>query len=114
MVRADSTLAESAGRGPARDRCDFVALCVAATDSRPLRKPLRRDCGEPPCDDEAAVGFQHHGSLPHIAKAHALREPRRLTQAAAELRAYVLCRPDGDGSEQVRALLERIQGGIAI
>ena len=39
MVPAHSTLAESAGRGPARHGFDFVALCAAATDSRPSDNP---------------------------------------------------------------------------
>lgn len=47
MVRVDSTLAESGGRGPARDRFDLVALCLAATGSRSRRQSLRRHLGVP-------------------------------------------------------------------
>ena len=37
MVPADSTLDESGGRRPGRDRFDFVAVCAATADSRPRR-----------------------------------------------------------------------------
>jgi tetratricopeptide (TPR) repeat protein len=61
---------------------------------------------------EAALRSKHHGTLLHIAKAHALLGLRRNTQAVTELRAYIQYRPDGEGSEHARALLTRIQDGI--
>ena len=51
-----------------------------------------------------------HGSLLHLAKAHALLGLRRYQHAATELRTFVHDQPDGDGSEQARDLLSRIQG----
>jgi len=51
-----------------------------------------------------------HGGLLHLAKAHALLGLRRYQQAATELRTFVHDQPDGDGSEQARDLLSRIQG----
>ena len=51
-----------------------------------------------------------HGGLLHLAKAHALLGLRRYQQAATELRTFVQDQPDGDGSEQARDLLSRIQG----
>ena len=40
VVSSDSTLAESAGRGSARDGFDLLAFCAAAADSRRQTKEL--------------------------------------------------------------------------
>jgi len=58
---------------------------------------------------EAALRSKH-GSLLHLAKAHALLGLRRYPQAATELRAFVHDQPDGEGSEQARNLLNQVQG----
>lgn len=49
------------------------------------------------------------GSLLHVAKAHALLGLRRYPEAATELRAYLRDEPSGEGSQDARHILERIQ-----
>lgn len=57
---------------------------------------------------ETALHRKQHGSLLHLAKAHALLGLRRYPQAATELRAYLHYQPAGDGSQHARDLLQKI------
>jgi tetratricopeptide (TPR) repeat protein len=59
---------------------------------------------------EATLLSTPHGSLMHLAKAHALLGLGRYPQAVTELRAYLRYQPDGEGSERARDLLNQIQG----
>ena len=59
---------------------------------------------------EAALRSTPHGSLMHLAKAHALLGLGKYPQAVTELKAYVRYQPDGEGSERARDLLNQIQG----
>lgn len=54
-----------------------------------------------------------HGSLMHLAKAHAMLGLRKYPEAAAELRTYLRDDPAGDGSQDARNLLERLQGLVS-
>ncbi|HTT19616.1 MAG TPA: tetratricopeptide repeat protein [Candidatus Sulfotelmatobacter sp.] len=54
-----------------------------------------------------------HGSLLHVAKAHALLGLRRYPEAATELRAYLQYQPSGEGSQDARHILERLQGLVS-
>ncbi|HKU25165.1 MAG TPA: tetratricopeptide repeat protein [Candidatus Sulfotelmatobacter sp.] len=53
-----------------------------------------------------------HGSLLHLAKAHALMGLLQYRQAARELRVYLRYQPSGDGSEQAHELLYKLQNVI--
>lgn len=53
-----------------------------------------------------------HGCLMHLAKAHALLGLRRYAEAVAELRTFVHDQPSGDGSQDARELLERLQAVV--
>lgn len=57
---------------------------------------------------ETALHLKRHGSLLHLAKAHALLGLRRYSQAATELKAYLRYQPSGDGSQHARDLLQKI------
>ena len=57
---------------------------------------------------DTALHQKQHGSLLHLAKAHALLGLRRYPQAATELRAYLRYQPAGDGSQHARNLLQKI------
>jgi tetratricopeptide (TPR) repeat protein len=59
---------------------------------------------------DSAMRSTPHGSLMHLAKAHALAGLGRYPQAATELRAYLSYQPDGEGSERARDLLNQIEG----
>ena len=50
-----------------------------------------------------------HGSLLHVAKAHALLGLRRYPEAAAELRNYLRYEPGGEGAQDAHNILDRIQ-----
>lgn len=50
-----------------------------------------------------------HGSLMHLAKAHAMLGLQRYPEAAAELRTYLRDDPAGEGAQNARELLERLQ-----
>lgn len=50
-----------------------------------------------------------HGSLMHLAKAHAMVGLGKYPEAAAELRTYLRDDPAGEGSQDARRLLERLQ-----
>ena len=50
-----------------------------------------------------------HGSLMHVAKAHAMLGLRKYPEAAAELRTYLRDEPAGEGSQDAHNLLERLQ-----
>ncbi|HXJ89801.1 MAG TPA: tetratricopeptide repeat protein [Candidatus Binatia bacterium] len=54
-----------------------------------------------------------HGSLLHVAKAHALLGLRRYPEAATELRAYLQYQPSGEGSQDAHHILERLQGLVS-
>lgn len=58
---------------------------------------------------EAALRSVPDESLLHLAKAHALVGLRKYQQAATELNAFLQYEPAGDGSEQARKLLQKIQ-----
>jgi tetratricopeptide (TPR) repeat protein len=49
----------------------------------------------------------NHGTLLHIARAHALAGLKRYPQAIAELRAYLHYQPVGEGSQQAREMLRQ-------
>lgn len=50
-----------------------------------------------------------HGSLLHVAKAHALLGLRRYPEAATELRNYLRYEPAGEGAQDAHNILDRIQ-----
>jgi tetratricopeptide (TPR) repeat protein len=50
-----------------------------------------------------------HGTMLHVAKAHALIGLKRYSEAVAELRTYLSDEPAGEGSQDARNLLDRIQ-----
>ena len=50
-----------------------------------------------------------HGSLLHVAKAHALLGLRRYSEAETELRAYLRYQPTGEGSEDAHHILDQLQ-----
>lgn len=52
-----------------------------------------------------------HGTMLHVAKAHALIGLKRYSEAVAELRTYLSFEPTGEGSEDARKLLDSIQTG---
>jgi tetratricopeptide (TPR) repeat protein len=56
-----------------------------------------------------AALLSNHGSLMHLARAHAMLGLQRYPEAEAELRAYLRDDPEGEGSENARELLERLQ-----
>lgn len=58
---------------------------------------------------ETALRSNRHGSLLHLAKAHALLGLLEYRQAANELRAYLRYQASGDGSQHAHALLDRLQ-----
>lgn len=58
---------------------------------------------------ELSLQSDEHGCLMHLAKAHALLGLRRYVEAVAELTTFVHDQPSGDGSQDARALLERLQ-----
>lgn len=58
---------------------------------------------------ETALRAKPDGGLPHLAKAHALLGLQRYPQAATELNTFLVYQPSGDGSEQTRELLQKIQ-----
>lgn len=58
---------------------------------------------------ELSLRSDQHGCLMHLAKAHALLGLRRYVEAVAELRTFVHDQPSGDGSQDARELLERLQ-----
>lgn len=55
----------------------------------------------------------NHGTLLHLARAHALTGLKRYPQAAAELRAYLHYQPAGEGSQQARDMLRQLQNAMA-
>jgi tetratricopeptide (TPR) repeat protein len=55
----------------------------------------------------------NHGTLLHIARAHALAGLKRYPQAVAELRAYLHYQPAGEGSQQAREMLRQLQNTMA-
>lgn len=69
----------------------------------------KRDYASALLTTEIALREKHHGSLLHLAKAHALIGLRRYSQATIELRTYLRFQPSGDGSQQARALLGQVQ-----
>ena len=56
-----------------------------------------------------AALLSSHGSLMHLAKAHAMLGLQRYTEAAAELRTYLRDDPAGEGVQNARDLLEQLQ-----
>ncbi|MGZ7056591.1 MAG: tetratricopeptide repeat protein [Candidatus Angelobacter sp.] len=50
----------------------------------------------------------NHGTVLHLARAHALAGLKRYPQAAAELRAYLHYQPAGEGSQQARDMLRQL------
>lgn len=50
----------------------------------------------------------NHGSLMHVARAHALLGLRRYLEATTELRNYLHYQPSGEGSQDARDILERL------
>lgn len=50
-----------------------------------------------------------HGSMLHVAKAHALIGLKRYSEAVAELRTYLSFAPTGEGSQDAHKLLDSIQ-----
>lgn len=50
-----------------------------------------------------------HGSLLHVAKAHALLGLRRYTEAVTELRDYLRYEPAGEGAQDAHQILDRLQ-----
>jgi tetratricopeptide (TPR) repeat protein len=58
---------------------------------------------------DAALRSMPDESLLHLAKAHALIGLRKYPQAAKELNTFLHYDPAGDGSEQARNLLQKIQ-----
>ncbi len=58
---------------------------------------------------DVALRSKHHGSLLHVAKAHALLGLRRYTEAATEMRAYLRYQPTGEGAEDAHKILDRLQ-----
>ncbi len=58
---------------------------------------------------DAALRSTPEGGMLHLAKAHALLGLRRYPQAVAELNTFLLYEPSGDGSEQARELLYKLQ-----
>jgi predicted Zn-dependent protease len=61
---------------------------------------------------DLSLQSEQHGSLMHLAKAHALLGLRRYVEAVAELRTFVHDQPSGDGSRDARDLLERLQTAV--
>ncbi|HXJ86333.1 MAG TPA: tetratricopeptide repeat protein [Candidatus Binatia bacterium] len=51
----------------------------------------------------------NHGALIHLAKAHAMLGLGRYPEATVELRTYLRDDPNGDGSEDARDLLQRLE-----
>jgi len=60
-----------------------------------------------------AALLSKHGSLMHLARAHAMLGLRKYPEAAAELRTYLSDDPSGDGSQDARILLERLQSFVS-
>jgi predicted Zn-dependent protease len=58
---------------------------------------------------ENGLRLKQHGSLLHLAKAHALVGLRKYRSALQELRAYLRYQPSGAGSEQARDLLAKVE-----
>ena len=54
-----------------------------------------------------------HGSLMHLAKAHALLGLRKYPEAAAELTTYLRDDPRGEISQDARSLLDRVQSLVS-
>lgn len=54
-----------------------------------------------------------HASLMHLARAHAMLGLRKYPEAAAELRTYLRDDPSGEGSQDARTLLERLQSFLS-
>ena len=50
-----------------------------------------------------------HGSLMHLAKAHAMAGLLKYPEAVTELRTYLHDEPAGEGSQDARSLLERLE-----
>ena len=60
-----------------------------------------------------AALLSNHGSLMHLAKAHAMLGLQKYPEAAAELRTYLRDDPAGEGSQDARDLLAKLQSIVS-
>ena len=60
-----------------------------------------------------AALLSNHGTLMHLARAHAMLGLQKYPEAAAELRTYLRDDPEGEGSQDARDLLEQLQSLVS-
>ena len=58
---------------------------------------------------EAGLRTKHHGTLLHLAKAHALKGLKKYQQAAAKIETYLRYQPHGEGSLNAHDLLLEVE-----